>query len=99
MTSVGMYLGDDEDNDILLPNKYVPDDLKEEDEIEVFVYTDSEDRLGGAPPRPDFFLIGTSSSFSATSIIVLRARINRLASCKACYNSALRCLKAVTSCL
>jgi predicted RNA-binding protein (virulence factor B family) len=44
-TSVGMYLGDDEGNDVLLPNKYVPDDLKEEDSIEVFIYRDSEDRI------------------------------------------------------
>ena len=44
MTSVGMFLGDDAENDILLPNKYVPDTFREGDEIEVFVYTDSEDR-------------------------------------------------------
>ncbi|GAB3933884.1 CvfB family protein [Larkinella terrae] len=44
-TSVGVFLGDDEGNDILLPNKYVPDSLRLDDEIDVFVYTDSEDRL------------------------------------------------------
>jgi len=49
-TSVGVFLGDptsapDESTDILLPNKYVPDTLRTEDEIEVFVYRDSEDRL------------------------------------------------------
>ncbi|SOD81656.1 CvfB family protein [Spirosoma fluviale] len=50
-TSVGFFLGDlldrrtqDFSNDILLPNKYVPDTLSVDDDIDVFVYTDSEDR-------------------------------------------------------
>ncbi|MVM34820.1 GntR family transcriptional regulator [Spirosoma sp. HMF4905] len=50
-TSVGFFLGDlsdrrtqDFSNDILLPNKYVPDTLAVDDDIDVFVYTDSEDR-------------------------------------------------------
>lgn len=52
MTSVGMFLGDEDDNDVLLPNKYVPDGLREDDEIEVFVYTDSEDRPIATTLRP-----------------------------------------------
>ncbi|CCH02127.1 hypothetical protein FAES_4127 [Fibrella aestuarina BUZ 2] len=52
LTSVGMFLGDDDGNDILLPNKYVPADLREDDEIEVFVYTDSEDRPIATTLRP-----------------------------------------------
>ncbi len=52
MTSVGMFLGDEDDNDILLPNKYVPETLTEGDEIEVFVYTDSEDRPVATTLRP-----------------------------------------------
>ncbi|MBC8152414.1 MAG: GntR family transcriptional regulator [Bacteroidetes bacterium] len=43
-TSVGMFLGDETGNDILLPNKYVPRSLQPDDSITVFVYTDSEDR-------------------------------------------------------
>ncbi len=50
-TTVGYFLGDlsdrktqDFNNDILLPNKYVPDTLAVDDDIDVFVYTDSEDR-------------------------------------------------------
>jgi uncharacterized protein len=39
-----MYLITDDDQEILLPNKYVPTDLEEGDKIEVFIYTDSEDR-------------------------------------------------------
>lgn len=44
-TSVGMYLGDEEGNDVLLPKKYIPDDLIVGDDIEVFIYKDSEDRV------------------------------------------------------
>lgn len=43
-TPQGIYLITDEDKEILLPNKYVPNDLEIGDEIEVFIYTDSEDR-------------------------------------------------------
>ena len=40
----GMYLDDGEGNNILLPSKYIPEDLKVLDFTTVFVYTDSEDR-------------------------------------------------------
>jgi len=40
----GVYLITEEDVEILLPNKYVPNDLEIGDKIEVFIYTDSEDR-------------------------------------------------------
>jgi uncharacterized protein len=44
-TSVGLYLGDAEGNDVLLPHKYTPEDAVIGKEIEVFIYRDSEDRL------------------------------------------------------
>lgn len=43
-TKHGMYVGD-EIEEILLPNKYIPDGLKVGDLIDVFIYTDSEDRM------------------------------------------------------
>lgn len=43
-TPQGIYLITDEQNEILLPNKYIPKWLEIGDKIEVFVYTDSEDR-------------------------------------------------------
>ncbi len=46
-TSVGYFLGEPNghpDDDLLLPNKYVPANLALDDEIDVFIYTDSEDR-------------------------------------------------------
>ena len=67
MTSVGMYLGDEDDNDVLLPNKYVPDDLREGDEIEVFIYTDSEDRPIATTLRPAV----VRDSFAALKCVAL----------------------------
>lgn len=43
-TSVGLFLGDDEDNDVLLPNKYVPETHEIGDKIEVFCYLDYDER-------------------------------------------------------
>lgn len=44
-TGVGMFLGDEEGNDVLLPKKYVPENAIVGDDIEVFIYRDSEDRI------------------------------------------------------
>lgn len=43
-TDFGVYLSSDE-GEILLPNKYVPEGLTIGDNINVFIYKDSEDRL------------------------------------------------------
>lgn len=43
-TSIGLYLGDAEGEDVLLPNKYCPEKFSIDDEIEVFVYRDNEQR-------------------------------------------------------
>jgi len=43
-TSVGLFFSDEENNDVLLPKKYIPENVKEGDYLEVFVYKDSEDR-------------------------------------------------------
>lgn len=43
-TSIGLFLGDEEETEILLPNKYVPKDFKIDDEMEVFCYLDNEER-------------------------------------------------------
>lgn len=51
-TSVGAYLGDEQDNDVLLPNKYLTDNLEEGDQISVFIYRDSEDRIVATTERP-----------------------------------------------
>jgi len=43
-TSVGLYLGDDSGEDVLLPNKYCPEKYELEDKIKVFVYLDYDER-------------------------------------------------------
>ncbi|WP_255490249.1 S1 RNA-binding domain-containing protein [Bdellovibrio sp. KM01] len=48
----GMFLDGGDDGEILLPRRYVPDDLKVDDEIEVFVHFDSEDRLIATTEKP-----------------------------------------------
>lgn len=48
----GAYLADDDNNQVLLPARYVPETATIGDEIEVFVYTDSEDRIVAVTDRP-----------------------------------------------
>ena len=43
-TEPGIFLVDEEENAILLPNRYVTDKMQIGELIEVFVYKDSEDR-------------------------------------------------------
>ncbi len=40
----GIYLIDEDDNEVLLPNRYVPKEFKIWDKIDVFVYLDNEER-------------------------------------------------------
>ena len=51
-TSSGYFLDGEELGDILLPGKYAPRGLKEDDEIEVFLYFDSEDRIIATKEEP-----------------------------------------------
>jgi len=41
----GYYLKAEDENEVLLPNAYITEDMKVGDEIKVFVYTDSDDRI------------------------------------------------------
>jgi len=43
-TSIGLFLGDDEGTEILLPNKYVPSDFEIDQEMDVFCYLDNAER-------------------------------------------------------
>ena len=43
-TSVGLYLGDDDGEDVLLPIKYCPDEFEIDEELTVFVYRDYAER-------------------------------------------------------
>jgi uncharacterized protein len=48
----GVYLDGEELGEILLPRRYVPPKLRPGDEIDVFVYLDSEDRLVATTETP-----------------------------------------------
>ncbi|MCG8474774.1 MAG: S1-like domain-containing RNA-binding protein [Cytophagales bacterium] len=56
-SSYGVYLVEDIDDRqadrVLLPNKYVPEGISEGDSLEVFVYTDSEDRIVATTLKPE----------------------------------------------
>jgi len=48
----GMYLDGDQEGEILLPTRYVPEGLKIGDELDVFLYLDSEERLIATTEKP-----------------------------------------------
>lgn len=52
ISDFGLYLTDDEEQEVLLPNRFVSLENKVGDEIEVFVYHDSEDRLVATTDKP-----------------------------------------------
>lgn len=51
-SSVGLFLGDDDIDDLLLPNKYVPEEYEIGDSIEVFCYLDHEERPVATTQHP-----------------------------------------------
>ena len=48
----GLYLADEEGNEVLLPKKYVPNEFKIWDKMEVFVYLDHEERPVATTLKP-----------------------------------------------
>lgn len=54
-TPQGLYLDSDR-GEILLPNKYIPEGIEIGDSVDVFIYTDSEDRLIATTLKPYAFL-------------------------------------------
>lgn len=54
---IGYYLDGQDEGEILLPNRYAPENLKVGDKIRVFIYLDSEDRLIATTEEP-FAIVG-----------------------------------------
>ena len=52
----GLYLDGGEHGEILLPKRYVPENAKPEDILEVFIYLDSEDRIIATTETPHIML-------------------------------------------
>ena len=51
-TEPGLFLGDGEEGEVLLPNRYVPEEFEIGDKIEVFVYLDNEERPVATTDKP-----------------------------------------------
>lgn len=51
-TDPGLYLGDAEENEVLLPNRYKPDTFKIGDTLNVFLYLDNEERPVATTDEP-----------------------------------------------
>jgi len=49
---IGAFLDGDQFDDILLPRKYAPESMRIGDEVEVFLYNDSEDRVIATTLKP-----------------------------------------------
>ncbi|KYG62414.1 GntR family transcriptional regulator [Bdellovibrio bacteriovorus] len=63
----GAYLDDGHGNEVLLPLKEVPPDSQQGQELEVFIYRDSEDRLIATLDRP-FVEVGAFASLKVKSV-------------------------------
>lgn len=50
--TTGAYLDGEDLGEILLPKKFLTDDLKEGDQVDVFIYFDSEDRIVATTQKP-----------------------------------------------
>jgi len=52
----GLYLGFEDGESVLLPNKYVPENTAIGNFLDVFIYTDSEDRMIATTLTPEIKL-------------------------------------------
>lgn len=55
-TSVGLFLGNDEEEEVLLPNKYCPEEYEIGDHLKVFVYLDYAEREIATTLKPKILL-------------------------------------------
>ena len=56
-TDHGAYLVDEDENEVLLPNRYVPESFKIWDKLDVFVYLDNEERPVATTDMP-YIMVG-----------------------------------------
>ncbi|HEX7674375.1 MAG TPA: S1-like domain-containing RNA-binding protein [Bdellovibrio sp.] len=63
----GLFLDGENEGEILLPRRYVPENYTVGDELEVFVYVDSEDRLVATTERP----LATVGEFASLKVVSL----------------------------
>ena len=72
ITDPGIFLMAADEKDVLLPNQYVTKEMKVDDELKVFVYNDSEDRIVATTEKPiamineyGFFKVVDTTHFGA----------------------------------
>ncbi|CAG5081051.1 CvfB family protein [Parvicella tangerina] len=63
----GWYLACPDDEEVLLPNKYIPEGFKTNDLLEVFVYKDSEDRIVATTENP-YAIVGEFSNLKVKDV-------------------------------
>ncbi|MBS2098504.1 CvfB family protein [Carboxylicivirga linearis] len=63
----GIYLDGAENGEILLPTRYVPKNTNVDDELEVFIYLDSEDRVIATTEKP-FATVGEFAFLQVKSV-------------------------------
>ncbi|RZS93692.1 CvfB family protein [Aquimarina brevivitae] len=63
----GLFLEDEDGNDVLLPNKFVPEDFEIEDMIEVFIYLDNEERIIATTQKP-YATVNSFAVLKCTSV-------------------------------
>ena len=51
-TPPGLFLGDEDGNEVLLPNRYVPEVREIDSYLDVFVYLDNEERIVSVTDLP-----------------------------------------------
>jgi len=64
-TDNGLYLQSTNEDEVLLPNLYVTKEMEFDDTIDVFVYTDSEDRLVATTVKP----LGLKNEFVFAKVV------------------------------
>jgi predicted RNA-binding protein (virulence factor B family) len=71
----GIYLDGGEDGEILMPNRYVQQGTKPGDEVDAFIYLDSEDRLIATTEQP-FAQVGDFALLEVVATISFGAFLN-----------------------
>jgi len=68
----GLYLDGGEHGEILLPKRYVPENAKPDDLLNVFIYLDSEDRIIATTETP-YIMVGEFACLKAVAVTPMGA--------------------------
>lgn len=68
----GIYMDGEELGEILMPTRYVPANTQPDDELEVFIYRDSEDRLLATTEKP-FAVVGSFAYLKVMAVNTIGA--------------------------